>query len=297
MSDFMRNRRQEETDSFFCRFTFGQFFALLVLEVFTLFFVFYLGARYGEEFLGLRAQAEKKVAMESTDISSPPKVPTTDDPNAAKTERELMAQAKTPELKERISQMFEAAKGKNGGKSPPVVEINHTADPSSSSTQERVNPEVTVMTAEGKEEKGEKLTDPLAEAIAEQKGKTESPQKDAGKGAKDPTPVKMAEREMGDDTSGKGASDKSVVRVKSADNGRYSLQIGSYPQMAEATRVLEKWKEKGYSAYMMIADIPERGRWYRVRIGGFGSREDATRYLKDFETREHAEALIVLNEQ
>ena len=61
MPEYMRSRaipqstnRQEDTA--FCRFTFGQFFALLVLEVFTLFFVFYLGARYGREFLGLDRQ-------------------------------------------------------------------------------------------------------------------------------------------------------------------------------------------------------------------------------------------------
>jgi len=67
--------------------------------------------------------------------------------------------------------------------------------------------------------------------------------------------------------------------------------------MGEATRSVEKWKGKGYPAYMMIADIPDRGRWYRVRIGGFATREDASGYLKELQSRENVEALIVMNEQ
>ena len=77
----------------------------------------------------------------------------------------------------------------------------------------------------------------------------------------------------------------------------YSVQVGSYPNMAEATKVVERWKDKGYPAYLMIADIPDRGRWYRVRIGGFESRGEATRYMDEFTTRENVEALVVLNEQ
>src|SRR3989338_1118586 len=108
----MRHRRSdEENESFFCRFTFGQFFALLVLEVFTLFFVFYLGARYGREFLGLDRNAE--VAQEEV----APKVPTTDDPEVAAMARDLIRQAKTPELKDRIAKMLD-----NEQKTPPASE-------------------------------------------------------------------------------------------------------------------------------------------------------------------------------
>ncbi len=87
-----------------------------------------------------------------------------------------------------------------------------------------------------------------------------------------------------------------MIRVKSGSNARYSVQIGSYPSMQEGTQIVERWKE-GYPAYMMIADIPDRGRWYRVRLGGFENREDAARYLKELQTRENVEALVVLNEQ
>ena len=48
---------------------------------------------------------------------------------------------------------------------------------------------------------------------------------------------------------------------------------------------------------MMIADIPDRGRWYRVRIGGFAKKEDAQKYLERFRSDEGVEAIVVLNEQ
>ncbi len=49
MDDF-----KKELDDYFCRFTFGQFVTLILLEIVTLFFVFYLGAHYGPDLLGQR---------------------------------------------------------------------------------------------------------------------------------------------------------------------------------------------------------------------------------------------------
>ena len=47
----------------------------------------------------------------------------------------------------------------------------------------------------------------------------------------------------------------------------------------------------------MIADIPDRGRWYRIRIGGFSTKNNAKKYLEEFLEKEDTEAIIVLNEQ
>ncbi len=50
------NEFHEEDEEFFCRFTFGQFVSLALLEIVALFFAFYLGSRYGPALLG-REQA------------------------------------------------------------------------------------------------------------------------------------------------------------------------------------------------------------------------------------------------
>lgn len=301
MSEYMRNRRGEEAhEGFFCRFTFGQFFAILVLEVFTLFFVFYLGARYGREFLGLDAKpqtaalAEGEAAPAETGSGDEPRVPSTTDPDAAKMARELIEKAKTPELKDRIGRMFEAAQGE--GKPPPAADRpppEPAEEPALPPNREAPPKSILISGGEEKPISGE-VSQQLGSGVAQ--GREAEPKATQGTAEEQPrageTATQMANRNSKEQTS-----DTSAGRVKSVENARYAVQVGSYPQLAEATHSVEKWKGKGYPAYMMIADIPDRGRWYRVRIGGFSSREDASRYLKEFQSRENAEALIVMNEQ
>src|SRR3989338_5620270 len=50
----------KEVEDYFCRFTFGQFVTLILLELVTLFFVFYLGAHYGPELMGNRSNIAAK---------------------------------------------------------------------------------------------------------------------------------------------------------------------------------------------------------------------------------------------
>lgn len=289
MSEYMRTRRGDEgNEGFFCRFTFGQFFAILVLEVFTLFFVFYLGARYGREFLGLDRKAEvaSSAPAEGEEKPEGPTVLSTSDPEAAELQKELVAKAQTPELKDRISRMFEAAQGE--GKAPEAAKQGRAAEPPKEKAE---NPVV----ISGGEERPAAEGGTLAASPGSAQGRpapAPGGEDVAGRGM---PPEESSPGERGDIRS--QASDTSVIRVKSAESSRYSVQVGSYPQLAEATRVVDRWKGKGYPAYMMIADIPDRGRWYRVRIGGFSSRDDASRYLKEFQTRENVEALIVMNEQ
>ena len=253
MTEYMRHRRSEGGNGFFCRFTFGQFFALLVLEVFTLFFVFYLGARYGQDFLGLK-QEVSAVEQEATEEGADAKVLTTADPETVKIAPQLIEKAKTPELKDRIRRMIEGAQKPSRRRMPEVVSVNR---------REESAPAVA------------KAPKKVPDVVSSEEGTKEAPQ---------PSPEKPIE-------------DTGVVRVKSPSGARYSVQVGSYPQMSEAAQAVERWKKKGYPAFMMIADIPDRGRWYRVRLGGFKTREDATYYMKELQARENVEALVVLNEQ
>lgn len=294
MNEYMRNRRSDEgTEGFFCRFTFGQFFAILVLEVFTLFFVFYLGARYGREFLGLdkepRVAAEGEASGTQEGISIEPQVLTTSDPEASKMAKELIEKAQTPELKDRISKMFEAAGGQ--AKMPEVVGRNLAAsEPNIPANEQNTVTNNQVIISGGEE----KASVPEAMPIPQEASH--------GRPTEEVPPIAKSQTKPSSETgvadeAKQQPSDTSVIRIKSAENGKYALQVGSYPQLAEATKIVDRWKGKGYPAYMMIADIPDRGRWYRVRIGGFSSREDASSYLKEFQTHENIEALIVMNEQ
>ena len=60
MTDFSK-----DSEDYFCRFSFAQFVTLVLLELATLFFVFYLGARYGPELIGDRKGSEADAVDEA----------------------------------------------------------------------------------------------------------------------------------------------------------------------------------------------------------------------------------------
>lgn len=290
MVEYSRNRKgaDEEDEGYFCRFTFGQFFALLVIEIFTVFFVFYLGARYGREILGMEQLAADPLVSESVVEVKPDepienKVVTTGDAEAAS----LVEKAQTPELKEKLKRMIEnAQKPKENVALPDIVELNRKEEPQSDGEAQSGANEV-IKSGEINDQvikqqepiRGDGSVKIVGGEIVPNQGNDVSSDQD----------VKPPKDEKNNDAG--------MVRVKSADNAKYSVQVGSYPSVDEAKRIVDRWKSKGYASFMMIADIPDKGRWYRVRLGGFESHDDAKRYLNDFQSKENVEALVVLNEQ
>ncbi|MBI4223707.1 MAG: hypothetical protein HY609_02135, partial [Deltaproteobacteria bacterium] len=100
---------QKDKPGYFCRFTFGQFFTLLVLEVFTLFFIFYLGARYGRSLLGIETPptlAESK-GLPEVKVTDPNVVVTTSDPEIKELAKDILEQAPTADLKQRVAEMLQ----------------------------------------------------------------------------------------------------------------------------------------------------------------------------------------------
>lgn len=73
-----------------------------------------------------------------------------------------------------------------------------------------------------------------------------------------------------------------------SEDGAYSLQAISSSSEAEANKFSEKLMRAGISAYVVSANIPNRGRWYRVRIGRFRTREDAIKYGEQSKMRAKA---------
>lgn len=55
---------------------------------------------------------------------------------------------------------------------------------------------------------------------------------------------------------------------------RISIQVASFKDPLEASRMVQKLKQRGYPAYRAIGKIPGRGIWYRVRIGDYQSRSE-----------------------
>ncbi len=65
-----------------------------------------------------------------------------------------------------------------------------------------------------------------------------------------------------------------------ADKGSFTIQVASTKDEASADRMVVKLRMKGYPAYQSRADIPEKGIWYRVRVGPYAKRQIAEPVLK-----------------
>lgn len=79
--------------------------------------------------------------------------------------------------------------------------------------------------------------------------------------------------------------DKSGIKqntksIKSSPGGEYTVQIASFPDKDNAREMEESLRAKTYPAYIKTANLPNRGTWYRVRIGEFTTKQKALLYME-----------------
>jgi len=88
----------------------------------------------------------------------------------------------------------------------------------------------------------------------------------------------------------------SAASAKAADAGApvgpWTLQLGASQNREDAERMVSRLREKGYAPYIISADVPGKGTFYRVRMGSFATREAAGRYLEDFRRETKTEAFV-----
>lgn len=61
-----------------------------------------------------------------------------------------------------------------------------------------------------------------------------------------------------------------------AEGGKFFVQVSSWKNLTKAEQEAQKLKSKGHDAFVVKAYIEQfKGTWYRVRVGGFKSREEA----------------------
>jgi septal ring-binding cell division protein DamX len=63
-------------------------------------------------------------------------------------------------------------------------------------------------------------------------------------------------------------------------DGKYTIQLGSYPTMDEAKQFAEGFTVRGYSPIINQTTLEGKGTWYRVSLGLFGTVEEAKNYVK-----------------
>lgn len=80
-----------------------------------------------------------------------------------------------------------------------------------------------------------------------------------------------------------------------APGGKFTLQLSATQTKEEAVRFAAKLKDQGYAPFIVEAQVPGRGTWYRVRMGSFPSKEAASKYLQDFKRETNLEAFVAGN--
>jgi DedD protein len=79
----------------------------------------------------------------------------------------------------------------------------------------------------------------------------------------------------------------------SGSEGAFTLQVVSYDTREAAERFATALRARGHRAFVAQAELPGRGRSYRVRVGPFTTRRDALAYQASFEQGERMHSILV----
>jgi cell division septation protein DedD len=71
----------------------------------------------------------------------------------------------------------------------------------------------------------------------------------------------------------------SAAEKTPAPGPRYTIQAASVKNAKDADQLIQKLKKSGYPAYRAIGKVPGKGIWFRVRIGEYNSKIEASRTL------------------
>jgi cell division septation protein DedD len=73
----------------------------------------------------------------------------------------------------------------------------------------------------------------------------------------------------------------------------FTLQVGSFETREEADEFAAELRTRGHRVFLVQTGTPDRGTWYRVRVGPFTSRRDAVLYQSRFEREERLPTFLV----
>jgi cell division septation protein DedD len=110
-------------------------------------------------------------------------------------------------------------------------------------------------------------------------------------------------KKAADDAAAKAKTDKPAAADKAASaaaadkkaakqKGKYTLQLSSFQDRAEAEAFAANVAGAGYKPYIVKSEVPDRGTYFRVRLGEYGSHEDAIAAKADFEAKQHIIAYV-----
>lgn len=88
-------------------------------------------------------------------------------------------------------------------------------------------------------------------------------------------------------------SEKALSLSFPRPGGTFTLQIGSYPNMDEARDQVDSLKALGMKPFLRTAEVKGKGKWFRVYLGGYESKDQAEKAGERFQSRHVIDAYIV----
>jgi cell division septation protein DedD len=82
--------------------------------------------------------------------------------------------------------------------------------------------------------------------------------------------------------------------AKSADAaGNFTVQVGSFNNSSEANVRVSSLRNDGFEARAVAVELPGRGTWYRVHVGRFADRAEASKAATSLRAKGAAAAIVV----
>jgi cell division septation protein DedD len=78
-----------------------------------------------------------------------------------------------------------------------------------------------------------------------------------------------------------GKPKRDLPKIKPQPAGTIAVQVASTKDEASATTLVKKIKQLGYAGFSVRAVIPEKGIWYRVRVGPYRTKAQAEQMRKE----------------
>ncbi|MHB8482491.1 MAG: SPOR domain-containing protein [Nitrospiria bacterium] len=73
---------------------------------------------------------------------------------------------------------------------------------------------------------------------------------------------------------------------------RFTLQAGSMKDYQKALHLSDKLAKKGFPSYVISAEIPKKGTYYRVRIGHYVTRKAAEQVIEQLKRQGEGEVIL-----
>lgn len=83
--------------------------------------------------------------------------------------------------------------------------------------------------------------------------------------------------------------------VRQSPEGKYTIQVGSFPSLSEASEELSALENKGVEPFMRHTLIRGKGEWYRIYLGGYDSKKQAETIAHKYVKEQVIRSFIVAN--